>query len=171
MAFFDIDYDGLVVQLLPVRQRQSTTTGWLKCLISPVKTLFRTFRANRSANLYKLAHNGQVCFLEAALNDLFDPVVRGIYIVDGPFKDPDFLYLIPENKPLWLGLSSEAGSTTYPDPQILYRVDETSILGIGFIVKVPLGVATGPGYDVLRLRALVDTYRLPGRTNYTVETY
>jgi len=171
MSFFDIDYNSLVTQLLPVRLRNAKMKAWLQCLISPVIWLHNLFKTSRAANLYSLAHNGQVCFLQAALNDVFDPISRGIQVVDGPFKDPLYVYLFPESKPLWLGLASEAGTTPYPDPQVLYTDSETTLLGIGFIVQVPVAVVAGPGYDLQRLRALVDYYRLPGKTNYSVVTY
>ncbi len=171
MGIFDIDYGGLVVQLLPTRLRNNKITSWLRCLVSPVEWLFNLFTANRTNNLYVLAHDSQVCYLQAALNDVFDPVLRGILVVDGPFEDPLYLYLDPELKPLWLGLVSEEGTTPYPDPQVLYTDAETFSLGICFIVKVPVAVAAGAGYDVRRLRALVDFYRLPGRNNYSVTTY
>ena len=171
MGFFDIDYDSLVQQLLPVRLRQSVMIAWLKALVSPVKWLYNLFKAKRKSNLYLLAHDGQVCYLEAALNDAFDPITRGIYITDGPFKDPLYLYLDTEVKPVWLGLISEEGTTTYPDPEILFTDTETYALGICFIVHVPMLVAIGAGYDVIRLKALVDLYRLPGRYSYSVVTY
>lgn len=171
MGYFDIDYDGLVVQLLPVRLRQSVKIAWLKALVSPVKWLYNLFKTNRKSNLYTLAHDGQVCYLEAALNDAFDPFSRGIFITDGPFKDPLFLFLDTETKPVWLGLVSEEGTTTYPDPEVLYTDVETYTLGICFIVHVPMLVAAGVGYDVIRLKALVDLYRLPGRDSYSVVTY
>lgn len=171
MGFFDIDYDRLVPQLLPVRLRQTKTIAWLKVLVSPVKWLFGLFRSNRKNNLYLLSHTGQVCYLEAALNDVFDPVSRGIYITDGPFRDPLFLYLETELRPLWLGLTSEIGTTSYSDPEVLYTDAETYALGVCFIVHVPHLVASGPGYDLQRLKAIVDLYRLPGRSYYTVEIY
>ena len=171
MGFFNIDYDSLVPQLAPVKLRQPVMMSWLKVLVSPVKWVYNLFMTNRRNNLYTLAHDGQVCFLEAVLNDAFDPVSRGIYITDGPFKDPLFLYLDTEAKPLWLGLISEEGSTTYPDPEVLYTDLETYTLGVCFIIHVPTLVAAGPGYDVVRLKALTDLYRLPGRSNYTVVTY
>jgi hypothetical protein len=171
MSLFDLDYGSLVMQLLPVKLRQSKMIAWLKVLVSPVIRLYELFKTNRSDDLYRLAHNGQVCYLQVALNDLFDPILRGVLIVDGPFEDPLFTYLVPESKPLWLGLVSEAGGTPFPDPQVLYTSGETSLLGIGFIVKVPVAVAALSGYDEVRLRALVDRYRLPGRTLYSVVTY
>ena len=171
MSLFDIDYEALVVQLLPVRLRNNKMTAWLRCLVSQVRWLFTGFGVNRAGNLYRLAHNSQVCYLQAALNDVFDPVSRGIHIVDGPFKDPLYVYLEPEIKPLWLGLISEEGSTPYDDPQVLYSGPETTLLGVAFVVKVPLAVAAGPGYDLRRLKALVDQYRLPAKNNYSVITY
>ncbi len=171
MGFFYIDYDSLVPQLVPVKLRQPVMLSWLKVVVSPVKWLYNLFNTYRKNNLYLLAHEGQVCFLEAVLNDAFNPVSRGIFITDGPFKDPIFLYLVSETKPVWLGLVSEEGSTTYSDPEVLYTDLETYALGICFIVHVPVLVAAGSGYDVVRLKALVDLYRLPGRNNYSVVTY
>jgi hypothetical protein len=171
MGFFSINYDSLVTQLLPVRLRQPIMTAWIRALINPVKWLYCMFTTNRNHNLYVLAHSGQVCYLEAVLNDTFDSVLRGIYITDGAFEDPLFLYLDPETKPLWTGLESEAGTTPYPDPEVLYMDSETYSLGICFVVHVPVAVAGGSYYSLTRLKALVDAYRLPGRTNYSVITY
>lgn len=171
MSLFQVDFTALTRTLMPVRLRNSAMLAWLKALVSPVVWLYGLFTASRNAHLYLLAHNSQVCYLEAALNDLFDPVSRGILVTDGPFEDPLYIYLVPELKPVWVGLVSEEGSTPYPDPEVLYTDGETALLGVGFIVKVPLPVAAGAGYDVLRLRALVDVYRLPGRKNYSVVTY
>jgi hypothetical protein len=145
--------------------------AWLKCLVSQVKWLYRLFIAFRKNNLYLLAHNGQVCLMEATLNDVFDPVLRGIYITDGSFKDPLFLFLDAEVKPLWVGLDSEAGVTSYPDPQVLFTSLETYTLGVCFIVNIPLLVSLSTGYDEVRLRALVDLYRLTSRSNYSVEIF
>ena len=167
MSFFDIDYDTLTTQLLPVRLRNNKMIAWMKCLVAPVRWLYGVFRSNRAGNLYILKHNSQVVYLQAALNDVFDPLSRLIYIDDGPYRDPLFTYLTTEEHPLWLGLSSEAGTTSYPDPQVLYTSGETSLLGMGFIVKVPLAVS----FDMHRMRALINKYRLPGSNNYTIETY
>ena len=167
MALFDIDYGALVPQMLPVKLRSAIMTAWLQCLITPVKWLYGFFSVNRTANLYVLAHDGQVCYLEAALNDTFDNTGRGIYITDGPFRDPLFLYTVPEAKPLWLGLVSEEGTTTYPDPEWLFTDIETYTFGVCFIIHVPSAVV----FDTAHLRALTDKYRLPGRSNYTIVTF
>jgi hypothetical protein len=167
MAFFDINYDLLRTQLLPVRLRTSKTKAWIRCLITPVKWLNNLFQAARQTNLYNLAHNSQVAYMEAVLNDIFDPSARGIFITDGPYEDPLFAYLPTEDRILWLGRISETGSTPYPDPQVLYTNSETSLLGISFIVNVPIAVS----FDTGRMRAIIDQYRLSGRNLYTIVTY
>ncbi len=164
MPFFDIDYDVLVWQLLPVRLRKPIAYAWLKCLVEPVKWLYGLFTGFRSANLYLLAHNSQVAYLEAALNDTFDSALRRIYITDGAYEDPEFVYLAPENKPVWLGLVAEIGSTGYTNPRALYTNAETSLLGTAFITVVPVGLI----FDTQRMRALVDFYRLAGRNQYEI---
>jgi hypothetical protein len=167
MGLFDINYGRLTWQILPLRLRKTVHYAWLNCLVTPVVWLYGLFSANRTGNLYRLAHNSQVVYLEAALNDTFDLVSRRIYIADGPFKDPLFTYLVPEDKPVWLGLISEAGSTIYPDPEVLYTDSETALLGLAFIVMVPVTIS----FNMARLRALVDLYRLAGKSNYSVETF
>jgi hypothetical protein len=167
MPIFDINYDTLVVQLLPVRLRQSVQKAWVTCLIAPVIYLKGLFDTNRATDLYDLAHNGQICYLEAVLNDTFDDTSRRIYITDGPYFDALFLYTTPEEKPLWTGLISEEGSTSYPDPEWLYTSAETYTLGISFIIHVPSSLT----FDMARMKALVDRYRLPGKNNYTVVTF
>ncbi len=167
MSFYDINYDVLRTQLLPVRLRKARTKAWLGCLLSPVKWLHNQFRANRLSTLYYLAHNGQIAYLEAALNDVFDPATRGIYITDGLYEDPLFTYLDPEARPVWLGLVAETGTAGYPVPQALYTDAETSLLGNSFIVRVPVTIP----FDHDRMKALIERYRLAGRNIYGIETY
>jgi hypothetical protein len=167
MSVFDINYTVLSAQLLPVRLRNITTKTWIKCLITPVRRLYDVFRSNRDTNLYTLAHNSQVVYLQAALNDAFDAESRGILIEDGFFADPLFTYLIPEDDPIFLGLVSESGTTGYTSPAVLYLDSETSLFGVGFVVKVPVAVT----FDMDRMQALINKYRLPGRNIYTVIPY
>ena len=171
MAVFDIDYGLLVKQLLPVRLRKAVHKAWLQVLVSQVVYLYGLFTTNRTANLYRLAHSGQVCYLEAVLNDVFDPEARTITIADGIFHDPTFLYEADELKPAFIDLVSEVGTSVIPapDPVPLYSDDETYLLGICFVVRVPTVVAGYTVYNIRRLRALVDLYRLPGRNNYSVQ--
>ena len=100
----------------------------------------------------------------------FDPINRGIYISDGVYVDPVYVYLVPELKPVFIDLASEIGTSVIPapDPVSLY-LDMEIYAGVGaytFIVNVPVTVT----FDMARLRALVDLYKLPGK-KYNVVTY
>ena len=167
MGFFDINFDSLRTQLLPVRLRKTNTKAWLSSLLAPVRWLHNKFINDRNATLYSLAHNSQVVYLQAALNDTFDPVGRGIIIEDGPYEDPLFVYLAPELVPQWLGLDSEAGTMPFATPAALFTEGETLLMGYAFIVKVPVGVS----FDTDRMKALIDKYRIAGRNIYQITTY
>jgi hypothetical protein len=169
MSLFDIDFDILVWQNMPVRLRQSKQYAWLKCLASPVRYLFGLFSTNRSNNLYTLKNNGQVCIIESVLNDIFDNTGRGIFISDPAYHDPLFIYKTPEDKPVYLDMDSEIGTHVIPapDPPDLYTESETSLFAAAFIVHVPVSVS----FDAERMKAIIDFYRLPGRNLYNVVTY
>jgi hypothetical protein len=160
MGFWDIDYDLLPARLLPVRIRKGTFIAWLKALLAPVKELYNNLLDYRQASLYGLAHNGQVCYLEAALNDVFDPVGRGIIITDGSYTDPLWLAIGLEEAPMWLPMDGEGSPLWLPTDA------EVAEMGFDFIVIVPsglMGAAEEP-----RLRALVDKYRIAGKMDYDV---
>jgi len=166
MDFFNIDFDNLVWTNLPIRLRQPIQFAWLKALAAPVKYVYNLFMTNRANSLYLLGHNSQVCYIEATLNDTFDTSLRRIYITDGSAMAPVNLYLVTEADPVWLGKVSEEGTTSYLDPVPLYTESET-IVRIGFIVNVPASIT----FDMARMKALVDLYRLPGRNVYSIVTF
>lgn len=165
MAFFDIDYSVLRVQLLPVRLRTTLIKAWVKCLVRPVETLYDKFMVSRAADLYRLSHNGQVCYLEAALNDMFDDLERRIFITDGPYIDPLYIYQVPEEKPLIIGIDDEIGSESYA-PRWLFTTPETTEYTWAFFVNVPDGLS----FDPDKMRALIDRDKLVGKT-YNIITF
>jgi hypothetical protein len=165
MSVFDIDFNELVKQLVPVRLRRPKTMRWLRCLMVPIAELHATFASNRRDNLYWARHNTQVVYLQAVLNDTFDPSLRGIYITDGNTTDPVYIFLKPEDHPRQLPLAAEAA--IYGNPLWLYTAAECAGSEFCFVVKVPTALT----YDLVRLRALTDKYRLPGKGNYSVEAY
>jgi len=169
MPFFDFNTDLFIWQELAVRLRKPKQWAWFKILAAPVRNLYGLFTTNRNTNLYVLAHNSQVCYIQAALNDTFDAVSRGIWIGDPVFDDPEYIYMVDEDKPMWLGLVSEEGSTPYADPAPLYTIGEIySGAGETFIVHVPSAVYAA--LDVNRLKALINFYRLPAR-RFSIVTF
>ena len=165
--FYDINWGSLIYYLLPVRLRNTKQIRWLGTLLNPVYDTYVQFYQDRTNNLYELAHNSQVVYLQGILNEIFDGGTGGINIVDGAIADPLYVFLDAETEPLWLGLTGEVGSTLYPDPQWLFTDAETSVTGYQFIVMVPVYLT----FDINRMKAVIDKYRLPSKSNYGIITY
>ncbi len=169
MGVYDINYDIVTRQATPVRLRKPRRLAWLRVLASGVKYVYVLFMAYRTDTLYKLRHNSQVCYMEAVLNDAFDSVERRIYIDEGPEEDPIWLYLEEEEKDVWLALVSElpVDPDDYAAPTWLYTDMEMITTGAQFIVYYPEGLA----FDLARMRALINYYRLPSKYNYLIQAF
>jgi hypothetical protein len=161
MSLFDIDPIALMRQSVPAQLRKNRLMALIEVLAVPFVFLFNLFKARRAETLYRLAHNSQVCRMEAVLNDQFDHLFRRIRIVDAPEIDGLFLFRRDEQKPLFVYRKNE------PAHAYMYRRQETSTDGgPGFIVKVPAAVA----YDPALMRALINEYRLASKNNYKIIT-
>ncbi len=166
MGYWDIDWDIVVRDETPVDLRKPKRLAWLRVLVWPVKFIYNLLLQFRLNTIYYLTHSSQVCYMEAALNDVFDNDERRIYIADGPFKDPVPLYLDAEaDKEVPLAEDSELPVSEYDAPVYLYTDAETAELGAQFIVYYPAVLALDAG-QLIRMRALVDRYRLPSKHNY-----
>lgn len=153
---FHIDFDVLVEILIPTCLRLAKMKAWLKVLISPLKTLYSIFKANRENNVYELTHSAQVCHIEAVLNDRYDTAMRRIKVLDGI-----------SIQPFWAGddniNSDYAGHSG--DPDLNYAPHDADLLnGNDAVIEVPSVVA----FDVSEMKALIDKYRLSGKHNYKI---
>lgn len=160
---FEVDFNRLAVLLLPTRLRQSRMIAWVKVLVSPIVSLHYKFQQKRANDLYKLAHNGQVCYLRKALNDEFDPIERRIKITDGNRYTPQYIYTEAEQKPKYLGTMYLRDNSVYGDT------------GVDFMVLLPFDVwntqkteITIGEYRFYDVEALVNFYRLASK-RYKIE--
>ena len=94
-----IDYNKLVVWLLPTFLRKVKLFTWLQVLIAPIKELYSDFLKFRKRVNYKLSHNSQVCYLQKVLNDVFDTELKRIYIENGIFLQALYVYTPEEQLP------------------------------------------------------------------------
>ncbi|UGU15223.1 hypothetical protein LS482_16240 [Sinomicrobium kalidii] len=140
----------MLLLLIPLRKPRMV--AWLQSLLQPVSTLHYEWKQNRERNLYRLRHNGQVCYLRKALNDEFDPELRRIEIADGSRFRRNYIYTQAEQQPRYLGTMYLRPSSDYEDT------------GVDFIVLVPAGLI----YDPYDMRALVDFYKLASK-RYRIE--
>lgn len=152
--WYTINFYILALQLLPIALRKPNIAAYTQALLKPLDTLYYTWSQMRERNIYKLEHNGQVCYLRAALNDAFDPGERRIYIGEGNMYDTTYIYTEGEAQDVYTGTESE-GTTLW-----LRTEGETADTGLDFIVWVPAEVyATQlPG-----LRATVEFYKAGGK--------
>ena len=162
MGLFDVDYNNGIWTNIPVLLRGTVMFAWVKCLVAPCKYVHANVMSFRNNILYRLRHTGQVYSLEAALNDVFDPVSRRITITDGPYKEALYLYLDAEEEPVYLYLDSEN------EPVYMYTDAESAGYCVQFIVNVPEAVTALPGYSLAWINSVVDEYRLPSKSNYSV---
>ncbi|SZD72745.1 Uncharacterised protein [Candidatus Ornithobacterium hominis] len=149
----EIDFNKLSVLLTPTFLRKKSMLAWLRVLISPIGQLYAEWHNNRQQNLYKLRHNGQICYLRAVLNDEFDPQLRRIRIDDGAEARPFYIYTEGENKPKWL--TAEAVN----NPTYLHRQSAYAKTGVDFYVHVPSDL----NFDKNKMQALIDFYRLASK--------
>lgn len=143
---FDIDIKKLTVLLLPISLRKPRTVALLRAMVMPLVNLHYRFTVKRTADLYQLGHNSQVCYLRAALNDTFDVEQRRIRIIEGNQYRRNYIYTRGEEKPAYLGA------------MYLYDRADYADTGVDFIVEVPAGT-----HDKYRMQALIDFYRLASK--------
>lgn len=152
--WFDIDYKTLVGHLLPTFLRTRRHASWIYSLLTPLMQVYNSWKRHRQNNIYKLQHNGQVCYLRKALNDEFDPAQRRIIISDGGLYSEQYVYTHAENHPKYLGEMYLRPSSDYEDS------------GSDFIVHVPKGLV----FDQYNMKALIDFYKLASK-RYKIEEY
>ena len=138
--------------------------AWLNVLVSPVVYLYNMFMAYKYNIDYTVAHTPQVCFIQAVLNDSFDTALRRISIIDGPDKEPLYVFETLESKPAPLYGTSES------KPIALLTDNEILNLGPDFVVQVPTIVTTIPGWNLNYLNALISQFALAGKTHVIAYT-
>lgn len=93
---FNLDFKRLILQLLPTFFRQPLIFGLMRAAIIPIEYVYATFSQYRAAHIYKLQHNGQVCYLRAVLNDAFQSSY-GKFDILNMEKEGDWVYAITES--------------------------------------------------------------------------
>ncbi len=146
--WYNINYNKLTILLLPTFLRRPKVMAFAQSLVLPIAKLHYQWKLKRDADWYKINHNGQVCYLQAALNDSLDPQLRRIYIADGNSFPRKYIYTRAENKPAYLGKI------------FIYQNSEYVGTGADFIVFVPGDIITEKYYE---LHALIQFYKLASK--------
>lgn len=151
--WYSVDFDKLGKLLLPVNLRKPRLMAWLSALLTPLVNLHYVWTQCRNANLYKINHNWQVCYMRGALNDSFDPSERRIYIDgDGGNELKTYIYTPGESQTKYLGKLFLRNSLEFADT------------GADFLVYVPKSIIDMQNFE---LRALIGFYKM-GATRYLI---
>lgn len=155
MQVYKINWNKLMIWLLPVSLRKSKIVAYLAALIYPIKRLYIDFLFFRKQQLYEAEINGQTIKLERVLNDTFDPLERRIYITDGSYFTPPVFYEEWKNQPV---IFYEEGNADNPIYYSIDSIDER--VDFNFFVHVPSEVF----FEKPRIKAVTNKYKIFGRT-------
>lgn len=148
--WYKVDWDRLILLLLPTFLRKPVLFGYIRALVSPIASLYYKWLVQvRDQNLKTLSYNGQRCYLRGALNDNFDSELRRITIGDTAQLDQDYLYTQAENLDVYLGT-------------MFLESDFNYVSGaVDFLVNVPAAILNE---KINEITALVDFYKLAGKS-------
>ena len=158
---YTLDINLLGIHLLPIDLRKPKMIAWIKSMLKPVGNLHTQFINYRRKTVYKIDHTSQVYSMEKVCNDKFDQAQRRIYIVDGVYRSALYFYNPDENEPIHFYNSAEN------NPQHFYNPGELQNLDVDFVVVLPTEFQFNFGAGSpqnLRLKSLIDFYRLPDKT-------
>lgn len=150
--WYKIDFDKLILLLLPTFLRKPKLFAYLKALISPLAgspdSVYKRWTNNRDSNINKLQYNSQRCYLRGALNDDCDFFQRRIRIENVPELNSNHIYTEGENLDIYL-------DTIFLDLDFTENGEQ-----VDFVVYVPVDVMP----QVNKITALLDFYTLAGKT-------
>ncbi|NDP26466.1 MAG: hypothetical protein GZ087_03425 [Flavobacterium sp.] len=151
--WYKVDWDRLILLLLPTFLRKPVLFGFLKALVSPIgvtnESVHYRWERFRDDNLNKLSYNGQRCYLRKVLNDRCDANLRRITIGNTAQLDQDYLYTTAENLDVYLG-------TMYLENDFNY------VSGlVDFLVNVPKVLKDSNENKII---ALLEFYKLAGKS-------
>ncbi len=163
---YGIDFLKLMEELLPyfflytiaTNQPKSTARAYFEMFVLPLNASNAAFVAVCTQIVDKLAYTGQTLSLETLLNDKYDLTLRRIFIINlgNNFGEGLDIYNNDEVDPTPIVLYNNGEPN--PIPITLFNNDEitgaSSLLGIAFIVNIPIGISIP---DEL-IRALLDIY-------------
>lgn len=151
--WFSINIKKLEILLLPTFLRRAILIKYVWAMANPLDNLYYQWTQFRNDNIYKLQHNGQVCYLQGALNDRFDPDRRRIMIKGSRRYKNQYIYTVGERKPKYLRVMYLRQASDFVDN------------GVDFLVLAPAELLTERNYV---MKALINNYKLASK-RYRIE--
>lgn len=144
---YRINFARLSLLLLPSMLRKQILAAYLRAAYSQFD--FIPFIKYREDTNYRLTHNGQVCYLRAALNDRFDAEQRRVEIGNGQAAKFSIIYWRAQNKP-------------FKPTRIIGRRGTATGAAFDFTVIVPTEMY-GNAEIKQKITALTNEYKLAGK--------
>lgn len=151
--FYRINFKRLALLLLPTFYRRPLLAAVAYAAVMPLQQLHTRFMRWKADTDSRLACNGQVCRLEALLNDRFDPGARRITLTDEQTEGPRIVFR-RRDAAQSLRLPLRGGGRG----QILNRRGYGGVNGFDFWVNLPL--ALYERIDPAQVRAVAARYKL-----------
>ena len=155
--WYRIDMFKFSAMLLPPIMRKVKIFAFLKVLVSWFAQIQREFLAYREDARERMALNGQVIYIEKALNDYFLLQNPDIYISD--ISSFQRTFYMPEGQDTAFLYDSQS-------PKVTYISNESENAQLKFIVNVPSYLSD----RIEEIRNIVDYNKPAGRT-YTINIY
>lgn len=156
MSKYEVNFKRLALLMLPTFWRKPIVGAITYAMVSPLCYLHTWFILFRRESIYRLTHNGQVCYLRAVLNDQFDPIERRITVTDAANSMGILmLHNREEDKAILLPVR-ETGRAI-----IVNRRGFDGINGFDFWINIPLVLLET--LEVARLKAIAGSYKLASK--------
>ncbi len=146
----------LALLVLPTFLRRPLIVSITHSVVTPLNELQVAFSQFREQMNYRMTHNGQVCYLRGALNDMFDMGPRRITITEIDKEvDDTIIYTRDQDR------AQRAKLRQRGEPLVVNRRGFSGANKYDFIVNLP--VTMKGTMDEPRLRAIIDTYKLSSK--------
>ncbi len=155
---FEIDFKRLIVLLLPSRLRRPLVFGLLRAGAVGVERVYGEFTNVRAGHIFRLTHNGQVCYLRGVLNHYFGSGFR----IGSIKQEGEWLYAVTESGEQIPVTVSEPG----PGVPVVYSEQMLNMAQNDFIVFVPARA----WHRLAEIKAMVDKYKLITKRAHYVRT-
>lgn len=124
---YNIDFNKLIVLLLPTFLRNPRIIGFLRAAVNPLSKLYDDFNKYRTEDHKRLDHNWQKCYFEKRLNDIYDSTERKIKIIEGEKYSREYIYTHGERKPINLGIIYIRSSNDFADTGSDFTIDMNKV--------------------------------------------
>ena len=156
---FEIDFKRWIALLLPTMLRRPLIFGRLRAAVGAVERLYTEFSEVRTAHVFRLTHNGQVCYLRGALNYKFG----GGFSIGTVKQEGEWLYAVTEDGEQISVTKTEAGKGV----PVLYSEQALNMAQNDFVVYVPARVWG----RLPEIEAMVDSYKLVTKRAHYIRIY